>query len=112
MRFTITRSKWLRGRGNENSVLLREDGKQCCIGQVASQCGAPDSLLLDEPDVEHIFCNDESAVPPALLAGDHVLDWFSEAYRINDERAEDDAERESKLSALAAANGHEFVFVD
>lgn len=39
MKITITESKWA------PTFLLREDGKQCCIGQTASQCGASDESM-------------------------------------------------------------------
>jgi hypothetical protein len=35
----IDRKTWLRGEGADRSWLLRQDGKMCCLGQMAIQAG-------------------------------------------------------------------------
>lgn len=124
MKFTIKRSKWLRGEGVSKSRLLRKgDGKQCCIGQICLQLGVPDKAITDITDVNNILIEHspklEKVLTPLLLLSDkqegyrHAAGWVGSAYCINDAQdVPDDATREKHLAELAAANGHELVFVD
>ena len=116
MTWTIERSKWLRG-STQNSMLLRDDGKMCCIGQVCRQLGLPDFKILDKYDVAFLIGDlpPEELSPLVSLMEEEMQaenDWVAEAYRINDRPTIDDATRERELTALARANGHDFVFVD
>jgi len=50
--FKISRKKWLKGEGHIKSYLLRpSDGKMCCVGQVAEQCGLKESRLVGKRGV-------------------------------------------------------------
>jgi hypothetical protein len=55
MKFTIKRSKWLRGNGGSISGLLTAKGNQCCMGQVCSQLGIPDNALISRAYIHDIF---------------------------------------------------------
>src|SRR5277367_909081 len=46
--FTVDRSKWLRGKGPEDSSLLNQKGKMCCLGFYAEACG------LDRKFIRHL----------------------------------------------------------
>lgn len=47
-KFTVVRSKWLRGKASCNvpSSLLNEEGHRCCLGFLAKSCKVPDKVLL------------------------------------------------------------------
>lgn len=48
MRFILDRKLWLRGGGGWMSRLLRStDGKMCCLGQLALQCGLTREQIAD-----------------------------------------------------------------
>lgn len=50
--FTVKRSEWLRGEGNEKSkLLLPSDGKKCCLGFLALALGAKEEDIsnMDAP---------------------------------------------------------------
>jgi len=48
-KLTIKRSEWLHGEGPGASYLLRPtDGKKCCLGILATDCGATDEQILDK----------------------------------------------------------------
>lgn len=46
--FTIDRRTWYRGHGSQESSLLRPDGFQCCLGQVARACSIPDHRIRNQ----------------------------------------------------------------
>lgn len=100
--YTINRSKWLRGEGNENSYLLRgDDGKMCCLGQVCEQEGVPGSELIGISEPAGLQKR-KSSLPKWL---------FSEvAYEMMEEN--DTKAREERLKKLAVKAGVEFLFVD
>jgi hypothetical protein len=111
MKFVIKRSKWYRGRGPHESALLREDGTQCCVGQMCSQIGLADSAILNRKTVSQLINPQQREYYDQTLK---VLDRFSfsEAYDINDRTYLTDHERERELKNLVEAAGHEIVFED
>jgi hypothetical protein len=127
MNFTIKRSKWLRGedcwmRGEEDenvSVLLRpSDGKQCCMGQVASQCGVPDEELKLVPTYDELLCDHDfngQLLSPFVKEDEgftNEVDWLSQCYSTNDDPGMTDEDRERILTDRFAAHGHTLTFVD
>lgn len=46
-KLVIDRKTWLRGKGSAVSCLLREDGKQCCLGQFAIKAGVKKKNLIN-----------------------------------------------------------------
>jgi hypothetical protein len=117
MEFVIDRSKWFRGQGPNGSSLLRKDHTQCCVGQMCSQLGLPNTILLGESTVNGLFCDElvdgdlrEKLSPLADI--DAEKDWVEVAYTINDSRDIDDTEREKQLQELVAPHGHTLRFVD
>lgn len=125
MKFVVDRRTWYRGQGQgvytpedrEGSLLLRMDGKRCCIGFVGQQCGVPDSVLLGRGTVSRVLYS---------VNGDHNLEskwprWMWQkrtwaaictAYAVNDNPDLTDAEREAKLKGIFQANGDEIEFVN
>lgn len=117
MKFTIKRSKWYRGH-KFDSLLMRGDGSQCCVGQMCSQLGVRDADLLgraissDLPDLPDMGLATKEALSPLLDRFGRDLPWVVSAYVVNDDAEIGDDEREPKLAAIAAAAGHELVFID
>lgn len=38
-KFQVQEKNWFRGQGDDDSLLLRDDGKMCCLGFFALHCG-------------------------------------------------------------------------
>ena len=115
MKFIIDRSKWLRGEGADPSRLLRvDDGKMCCLGQVAVQCGIHPEDLEDKPAPSDLNRTELFRLPEWLLSSGKSFDSndCTEAMRINDQRAITDEERERRLIALFAKHNTELQFTD
>lgn len=98
-KFTIDRRTWIRGN-SEESALLRNDGCQCCMGQIARQCGVSDSQLLELSYISSLPVMSEVAWLLKRLREE--CDWVDLAYEINDSGDLSDPARESQLIALAA----------
>lgn len=109
--FTVKRSEWYRGKGDEESKLLREDGKRCCIGFVGQQCGFADERLLGISTVARARDNGDSSVWPAWMLKE-LGGEIQEAYTVNDRESITDGEREAQLKEIFKRNGDEIVFVD
>lgn len=64
----IYRDSWYRGKGgNQSRLLLEHDNVQCCLGQLASQCGIASEQLRNIPYVRDLVLNlDISTVPVQL----------------------------------------------
>lgn len=117
--FVVYRDEWHRGKGYENSKLLREDGQRCCIGFVGQQCGIPDDKLLNAAsvvDTAHYSVGVDSfyLLWPRWLAplnpanqGDVVR-----AYEKNDSKLLSDSEREKALIEIFAVHGNTIEFQD
>lgn len=116
--FVITRSVWLRGEGSCDSYLLRGDGKQCCLGQLASRVYG-----IDDDAISYVGSLDElEHVPEGLnwsvnrLAKDEGGNEASEAantlMEINDKADLPDDQREPKLVAKFAELGYAVTFED
>lgn len=111
MTYTITRSTWLRGEGANLSKLLRPtDGKQCCLGQVALQCGNTPKQILDIRTLFRAITEKSATFPEWLTINDHSAAQI--AYDINDDQHTSDSEKEDALTRLFAANGQELMFID
>jgi hypothetical protein len=108
--FTIDRSKWFRGGKPEDSRLLRDDGKQCCVGFYLEACGVPRKHLLRA----NYFPRDTT---PTVPAG---ADWLmvsrdageASVYVVNDAPGYSEEKRESLLTKLFADQGIDVTFVD
>lgn len=121
MKYTIDRTKWLRGEGSMVSDLLREDGKMCCLGQIAKQCGLKPKELrntaspmsLDQKPAEKF-----RKALPWLLKVDKVDAEFENthicgvAMEVNDREKLSDAKREARLTAIFAKRGIELEFIN
>ena len=94
MEYVIDRKKWL--RGEDQSMMLDDKGKMCCLGQICKQSGVENMLNLDYPD------NCESKNVPKFLLDSYGHDSLLaiKAAEINDEYDLTDTEREKLLIEL------------
>lgn len=119
MKFTLTKSKWLRGNGND-SVLLDCNGQQCCVGQLLSQCGLDDTDLLDVGTGEYLSTDVPGDVNWLLVTNDDPDgSWglsdspdASLLYGINDDAETTDDEKIEKLRPILAKHGIELEVVE
>lgn len=127
MKLVIDRSKWLRGEGSSNSKLLREsDGKMCCLGFYAKQCGYTDEEILQraapgdvartkgvrqgfEPLISSgTGCQCEECRNTPRLVNSSLC---SELMNVNDDETVLDAERERFIAGVLEWIGVEVEFV-
>jgi len=119
MKFTVERSRWLRG-GKDSCLLSREKNKMCCLGFVCKHLGMsdedielaqmPSSLKLTlRKKLEGILLR-----KVAYFGSNWHIDtrWAQEAAEINDNMDIQDDLRERSLTDLFGVNGHELIFVD
>jgi len=110
MKFKIDRRKWYRGKGDAESKLLRgEDGKMCCLGQVALQCGIPSWEILNVLAPGGISQKYIGKLPD-WIAGVITPDSAVPAMRINDSENLGDKRREVRLKATFKRNGDTITF--
>ena len=108
--FTVKRSKWYRGQGGDfSALLLRNDGKRCCIGFVGQQCGIPDKALLNRAVAFDV--RDDRWPKWILEVNKSASTDIYEAYGVNDSATISDAERERRLKAIFKRNGDRIRFV-
>jgi hypothetical protein len=122
MKLIIERDKWLRGEGMICSRLLRKsDGKKCCLGFYALQCGAdpndirgvatptwinaPSRTALRESHGSWLFDDVATNMLPNTSKSCELL------MIINDDENLEDSEREQKIAAIFAEYEVEVKFV-
>lgn len=120
-KFTVSRSKWYRGKDGRYSKLLLDDffnsshsEMRCCIGFVAQQVGVADGkcnvAIIRDMDDEAI-----SLFPDWMQNKDLTEDGrntIHEAYRVNDSVLMSDDVREARLKEIFLANGDEIEFIN
>ena len=124
----IDRTLWLRGE-KDSSLFRPEDGKSCCVGLVCAELGVPkekmahigtiDDLVVEFTDVpkefkneNHHECNCDSCEEPDTRQYTEKHYLLSDMYRINDDLATDDVDKERKLIPLFASVGLEVEFIN
>jgi hypothetical protein len=113
--FTVDRSKWIRGQGNEKSYLLLEDGSMCCLGFYGEACGVDRHRLLDRTSPSNILT---IGSPPwdTILIHVHPQGRVDTApcidlMTINDDTSISDDVRELRLTEIFKQIGIEVVFI-
>lgn len=109
MKFTIERSKWLRGQGSTVSALLCDNGKMCCLGFYALSHGSTSESILNVKSPEQSLSKDWAE---KLVRGDFNNSVCELLMTTNDRIDVDDAAREASLTELFASIGVEVEFVD
>lgn len=117
--FVIDRSKWRCGGDGENrrgqgvTLLLNDEGEQCCLGQICSQCGIKDGVLFGVARPSHMARPEP--VVGILVLGDFFdlteTDFSKSATMINDNELLTDTQRERQLERLAEEFGLRIEFV-
>ncbi len=117
-KFTVWRDSWYRGLCANDSSLLREDGKRCCVGFYCQALGFDDEatrLCAYFPLADSAKENQTRAlgwlVGSRELAADHDTRHGS-VYFVNDDNTLSDRAREEYLTKLFAAQGIDVTFVD
>jgi hypothetical protein len=91
-KFVIDRAKWYRGCP-VGSLLLRQDGRQCCVGLYLTSCGLPDADLL-----QRAVAGDVGVLAPKWLQ-DAEFDGCL-LYSVNDNSELTEPEREAEVARL------------
>jgi len=128
MKFTVERSKWLRGIGSEHSFLLRStDGKMCCLGFLGLACGLdPERITnIDSPNGIPVSSSETArkewskTVPEAeglfreyVKDNSVVCEQLMETNDMETNDSVDESHREKALTKLFAEIGIEVKFVD
>lgn len=132
METIVSRKNWFRGQGVANrvpaSALLVTNGKRCCLGFTAQQCGiADDDLKLADHNhgpYARIYAGSPQDVqgparrlfPANFFAesdhADYNAEWIFRVMQINDSAHKTEASREAELITLFEANGHTIKLVD
>ena len=112
--YTVDRKTWLRGEGSHKSYLLRAcDGKMCCLGHVALQCG------FTSEEITAVDCPGALRSPAAM---EKWPAWFfnsignqanemTDAMATNDEQDLPEGERERRIAEIFAEHGDVLEFV-
>jgi hypothetical protein len=123
MKLIIDRKEWRRGGSaaekEDPTALLCKDGRKCCLGFYALQCGFTPKQIRGALCPVDVFPVEYKTTSPEWLK----LVWFDavlkthlntpltgEAMRINDTADYTEEERESQLTKLFAENGIEVEF--
>ena len=114
----IEESKWYRGKGSKESMLLRQDGTMCCLGFDALRRGFSEKEILgvgspsrlsgsvDNPKLRGLTEED-----PVFIMAKANTDIVSEIIQVNDDDRITDEQRKSKLTELFQRLDTEVVFV-
>ena len=108
----IDRSKWKRGSPNDDeTLLLAEDGKMCCLGFYALACGAGEDEIRNvyEPDGLEFYIPGLSEEVDEE-AGIYNTFFTQNAIPINDSPHMGDLEREKELTKLFKEEGIDLTF--
>jgi hypothetical protein len=121
--FYVSRARWLRGEGSQNSRLLRpSDGKMCCLGFYGRACGIPSEQLENAGAPDELVGYYETTVkyrdfwPKWVLQEPEDLGYrmtaaTTRAMEVNDDDELGAVEREETLAELFKSVGVELVFV-
>jgi hypothetical protein len=115
--FIVERKKWLRGEGSEDSCLLTEGNRMCCLGFYAEACGLDRKVIrgLSSPmkavyaTQGHFIENYKDKLSTRksdviwktkLVKSGRDTATCNDMMKINDDEHIDDTIRETKLTAL------------
>ncbi len=116
MKFTIDRSKWIRGEGWHNTCLYRpKDDKLCCLGFFSLACGLTKEDIANKKaprDIEdklHLY--PDWALEVDLYDQGTFLNYIID---VNDELSKyiSEEDREKELTNLFSNLGIEVEFID
>lgn len=121
---TIKRSEWHRGSSSKGSAMLlsndkASNGKRCCLGFVARECGLADDDIRNIPMPSSLSGHDVE-LPSAMKwlvervwpRNNGLEQWENRVAEINDDDMIDDARREELLTPIFREHDIEPEFVD
>ena len=118
MRFKIYRDSWRRGGIKHNqtdgkTLLLNDQQKMCCLGQILHEAGVPLRHLGNIGDPENLPSYKNIALSIGLLDGDACgTDLTQKCVDENDSETRRESTRERKIAEALATAGHQVEFVD
>lgn len=117
MKFTVQRSKWIRGANDKvaTSMLLDSQGNMCCLGFLGEACGIPREQLLAVGTPELVHSSYRNRWPAGILRSAGHDSGATKMIIINNDSNSNlmsDAAREARLIAQFAALEIEINFVD
>lgn len=94
--FVIDRTKWL--HGNDDGLLLSEEGKMCCLGFYTKSCGVKNEHILNVGVPSKLNDNDLMKLPSWLrkFGSKNVAELVS----FNDDSEMPEKEREKSISKI------------
>jgi|SRR5580698_3376967 hypothetical protein len=117
--FVVKRKTWYRGKGSENSCLLNDAGRMCCLGFYAEACGLDRKTIRDLSSPRDavqitqqgettskdgdIVCRKSNVVwSTKLVSNVYMINipTCNTMMEVNDNKKLSDEERETKLTAL------------
>lgn len=124
-KFTVKRSEWLRGEGEDDSYLLRSsDNKKCCFGFLAIQRGIPEEAIKDVHSFAEMPSEFMKQIPQGFLNEDNYMfkkanvtrvinaDEATEAMVTNDMVETSDSEKEKELAERFKELNVQVEFID
>lgn len=117
IKLEIDRSKWYRGQGPHGSLLLRNDGRMCCLGFLGEKLGATKKDLLgmyyprDLPAVKWPNMSEADGYTSDREGEREGLIYGALAYFNDHQQSMANAEHEAKIAGLMAKIGVDVEFV-
>lgn len=125
-KFTVKRKRWLRGKGSDESRLLTNSNKMCCLGFYARACGLSTKQIKDQSSPEnaafiYTYSDDDYYASPekdkvwkTKLINKYGRDTAtcSSLMETNDDEDMKDSVREKKIKSLFKKLGITVKFED
>lgn len=112
--FVVDCKTWYRGRGSNSSCMLNTNGKSCCLGFYARQCGVENKLMRKKATPLDVVRNTRDIQvqwDTKLIKHNKNSITCERLMETNDSRDLTEPEREKKLTALFKKNGIKVKFV-
>lgn len=112
-KLVIDRRLWYRANGATTSLLLRRDGRMCCLGFYSLACGVPvdDIRGVDEPS-SLIDAATGTKLPERMSWLRHQRTDMNSDDSIALQNINDETGDEEKIKELFAKHDEEVVFID
>ncbi len=93
--FEVDRATWLHGEGATRSLLIREDGKKCCLGFMCLAAGVPvASMWCRSAPTDLVLSKDRALLPELFVSHSYKVAVLME---LNDSITLQDNVREFEL---------------
>lgn len=117
MKFTIDRTKWIRGEGYNESYLLRlSDSKMCCLGFFSLACGLTPEEIYGKRGISLVMKEFREKYPEWVFPvrnNQFVVSIDAGALEAtNDSKYTSEGEREEFIRAAFSKHGIEVEFIN